>query len=309
MHFAGVLLLFPIIAFSGCIVEKMNPTMQYEVALKVVGTDGLTLPSGTVDTVGMYLFNENGFVRMVSTGKSKNNLFLYEDGAELLFSYTKDEPLTLVVWGNLGRDSLSLPTLTKGEMLEDAFIQLRSKNGYDMATKDLFYSKIDFGVDEITVPLSGVSTRASTKNDPLHLSLCRMVASLKITLDYPDRLFGTDIASYRIVVQSPNNAFNFLGKLSGSEAKYAPISTKNTTGEEVSTPVFRLLPTGSGGGVTINVYRANTLLYTANKNSDGAPLQTVAGEQLNVTLNFDYPTVRVTTTVTPWGEVTQDTEF
>jgi|WetSurMetagenome_2_1015567.scaffolds.fasta_scaffold35882_3 hypothetical protein len=288
-------LLFPLLLLGGCVLENMGDCTQYKLTVKIVGADGYELPSGTVDTVNVYLFDKTGFVRMVQTDKDN----------DFIFGYDKDDELTLVTWGNLKKDSLLVPTLTKGENPEEVLVQLRELEGYDLSSTDLFYARYTVHGDSV-VPALLRSTSASS--DTITLSLERMVASLSITGKYMSERFGTDTAGYRFVVRSAKNALNFLGVPAGDTASYVPGTSMNTDGQLV-TPVIRVLPTLTDETLVVDLYRGSTLLYSTTTDSEGNALRAIAGKQLNVTLDFRYSFVRVTVTVTPWGEVVQDTEL
>ena len=313
-------LLFPLLLLGSCVLEDMDNCAQYKLTVKIVGTDGYELPSGTVDTVNVYLFDEAGFVRMVSTDKS----------GDLMFGYDKDQELTLVAWGNLKKDSLVVPTLTKGESPEEALVELRKLEDYDLSSTDLFYARYTVRGDSVVEATEATATAVAVvgegtvtasssslaglrssgaSSDTLTLSLERMVASLSITGKYMSERFGTDTASYHFVVRSTKDALNFLGSPAGDTASYVP-GTSVDADEQLVTPVIRVLPTPTDETLIIDLYRGDSLLYSTTTDSDGNALQAIAGKQLNVVLIFSYSFVRVTVTVTPWGEeVVQDTEL
>jgi hypothetical protein len=296
------ILSFLVCSLQSCVLEDMDHCTQYELTVRIVGTDGYELPSGTVDTVNMYLFNEDGFVRMVSTGRN----------SDFMFGYEKEETLTLVAWGNLKKDSLLVPTLVKGESLESALVALRKLEDYNLGATDLFYSRYTVHGDSAVAAASSssaVSLRSSNAStDTLTLSLERMVASVSIMGKSMSERFGTDTTGYRFAVYSTKDALNFLGVPSGDMALYVPGTSMDALGQLV-TSVIRVLPTPTDGMLTVALYRGNELLYSTCTDSDGNALQAVAGKQLNVVLDFRYSFVRVTVTVTPWGEVTQNTEL
>jgi hypothetical protein len=290
---------------QSCIFEDMGSCAQYELTVKIVGTDGYELPSGTVDTVNVYLFDKTGFVRMVSTDKNNN----------FIFGYNKDEPLTIVTWGNMKRDSLLVPTLKQGETIDEALVELRKIEEYNLSSTDLFYARYSVHGDSVVSETASAgsskvlalrSSAAST--DTMTLTLQRMVASLSITGQYMSERFGTDTAGYHFVVRSTKDALNFLGTPAGDTASYTPATSMNEKGQLV-TSVIRVLPTPDEGTLTIELYRGSNLLYSTTTDSNGDSLNAVAGKQLNVLLDFRYSFVRVTVTVTPYGEVTQDTNL
>lgn len=294
---------------QSCIFEDMEPCVQYDLTLKIVGSNGLQLPSETVDSISLFLFDTNGYVRMVSAGRSN----------DFTIGYPKEEALTLIAWGNLKKDSLLVPLLSRGQQPEEVMVTLRQLEAFSMNPTDLFYARytVTLGQEEVLVdraaPLSDESeTRAlraaKARVDTLPLSLERIVASLTITGQYMDRRFGTDTAGYHFVVYSPRDALNFMGTLAGDTARYAPATTMNTAGQLI-TPAIRVLPTPVDGALTVALFRGDSLLYTTSLDSRGEPLRAVAGKQLDILLDFRYSYVKVSVDVVPWGEVRQNTEL
>jgi len=289
-------------ALQGCVLEDMSDCAQYELTVNVVSPDGDALPDNVLETVGLYLFNQEGFVRMLSMSQER----------KAVFGYVKNEPLTLVAWGNLKQDSLVIPSLSKGQSLESALVRLRKLNSFDLTSTDLFYSfhriADSADVSNVNISASSASTRSAIDERTLTLSLSRMVASMNIVGKNMDVRFGTDTVGYHFVVCSTNDAINFLAAPSGDTASYAPGTVMNTDGYLV-TPVFRVLPTPSDGILTICLYRGDMLLYSTSTDSNEEALQAIAGKQLSITLDFRYSTVLVNVLVTPWDEGTQNTEF
>jgi len=296
-------------AFQSCIFEDMEPCVQYDLTLKIVDSNGLQLPSETVDSIHLFLFDKKGYVRMVSTGRSN----------DFTIGYLKEEALTLIAWGNLKKDSLLVPELSRGQLPEEVIITLRQLEAFAVNPTDLFYARytVTLGQDEALIGKAtslthGVETSdlraAKASVDTLTLSLERIVASLTITGQYMDRRFGTDTAGYHFVVYSPRDALSFMGTLAGDTARYAPATTMNTAGQLV-TPAIRVLPTPVDGALTVALFRGDSLLYTTSLDSRGKPLRAVAGKQLDILLDFRYSYVKVSVDVVPWGEVRQDTEL
>jgi hypothetical protein len=311
VRFSGIVFML-LAVLQSCIFEDMEDCVQYDLTVKLLGSDGEELVSGTVDTVNIYLFDRNGFVRMIPIGRN----------SDFTFGCDKEDSLTLVAWGNLKQDSLIVPTLSKGETLEEALVSLRWLNGCNMSPTDLFYSRYTVlqhaqqisgsalrSNNGLDAGAGGVALRSSSITvDTMTLSLERMAATLIVTGQYMDKLFGTVTTGYRFVVRNPRDAFNFLGNPVGDTAVYEPGTTLNAAGQIV-TPVVRVLPTPTDGALIVELYRGDNLLYSTSTDSGGEPLRAVAGKQLNVLLDFRYSFIQVTVTVVPWGTVTQDTEL
>jgi len=293
------LLTFSLIAFQSCILEDMSECSEYDVVIKIVDVNGNEITADAIDTVGVYLFGQDGFERMISTGKNSDFIFHYIAKTRLTFGFEKNSPLTLVAWGNLNRDNLMVPTLTRGQSLEQSKIGLCKYGDYNQLTTDLFYATCN---TNNTASLTE-ATDASAK-DTLTLYMNRIVGAMKVTCKSMDECFGSDTEPFRLVARSTTNALNFMGNPAGETASYCPGLTKNTGGD-YATPAFNLLPTSAGEPMTIEIYRRNQLLYSKSTDSKGTELRVKANEQLNVTIDFGAYG-NMTVTVTPWGDTAQD---
>ena len=86
--------------YTSCVREDTGDCMQYEIHVRVVDAAGNDLTqSGVLEKSEVYLFGENGFVRMVPAGVS----------SDYLFGNHKEARLTLVAWGNIKEDTLIPP--------------------------------------------------------------------------------------------------------------------------------------------------------------------------------------------------------
>lgn len=82
--------------------------------------------------VEVYLFNEKGFIRKIPTDIS----------SDLIFRDDKNERLTLVVWGNIKKDTLIAPDIPIGTTIEEARFRLREDTeGSHLPITDIFYCK------------------------------------------------------------------------------------------------------------------------------------------------------------------------
>lgn len=88
--------------------------------------------NGVLQKSDIYLFNEQGFVRMIPS----------EGFSDFSFGEDKDERLTLVAWGNLKEDTLITTEIAPGTSLKDAKLQLRQyTHGTHIPLTDLFYCR------------------------------------------------------------------------------------------------------------------------------------------------------------------------
>lgn len=304
-------LLFLLVAtLQSCIFEDMDSCVRYDITLKVVNADGFQLPKETVDSVNLFLFDKNGYARMVSA--DRNNKFT--------LGYSKNEVLTLVAWGNLKNDSLLLPQLSKGQKPEDVLITLNQLEDYALNPSDLFYARYTIQVENEAVNVNGANSnlqgaqavptnlRSAVSIDTIAICMKRIVASLTVTGQHMEKRYGTDTTGYHFVVSSPNDALNFMGQLVGDTARYAPVSTINAAGQLV-TQAIRVLPTPDDGAVTVALYKGNSLLFSTCKDCKEKPLRAIADKRLEILIDFASSQVGVSVHVVPWGEVQQNTEL
>ena len=99
--------LYTCLAFlhASCVREDTEDCVQYQVHVRVVDAAGNDLTeSGVLEKSEVYLFGENGFVRMVPAGVS----------SDYLFGNYKEARLTLVAWGNIKEDTLITADIKPG---------------------------------------------------------------------------------------------------------------------------------------------------------------------------------------------------
>lgn len=241
----------------------------------------------------MYLFDENGFVRMVPKGTS----------SDFLFGTEKNKPLTLVVWGNLNGDSLKKPSLAIGTSLKDAQIGLlQTKSGYNLPVTDLFYAR-----RELT---SGNLSTRGMQSDTVRLVMNRISAALAVKVSHSQEYFGSAEEKLHIVVRGTGNTLNFLGEPWGQEGGYVPTMTAIQEKDEWVAPLFRIFPTQEDYKILVDLYRNDKFLFTISTDDEGNLLKAVPGMETYITVDFVYTRLLVNVSVLPWGSGGgQHTEF
>lgn len=275
---------------ASCVKENTESCVFYEVRMRVVDNQGNDLTeSGVLEKAEVYLFNEEGFVRMVPAGTAP----------ELLIGEDKGERLTLVAWGNLKEDTLATTDIRRGTPLEEARLQLRQQErGTHIPVTDLFYCRKE--VQE-TVTRS-VSTAEVT------LVMERMAAAVSIRTRYMAQQYPYTGEPYRIIVRCAATEIDFTGKAAGDGAGYEPASTTDEVGD-VSAPPFRIFPTAEGERIVIDICRGSEKLCTIAEGNDFKPLYAPVGKQTEIVIDFRDVEIRTTVTVNPWGEMGQETEM
>lgn len=274
---------------SSCIREQTDACVQYELTVRAVTPSGEDVTSsGVVTSMDLYLFDENGFVRMLPKGSSSDFRF----GAE------KNENFTLVAWGNLKGDSLKLPSLAVGTSLEEARIELlQLATGYNMPVTDLFYSRHTLG-----------STTRAMQNDTVKLVMERLSAALAVKISHAREYFGSE-GTLRIVVRGTGTALSFLAEPLGEEAGYAPVMNPVSDKDEWVAPLFRVFPTNEDQYIYIDLYRNDEKLFTITTDDEGTQLKASPGKETYISIDFRYARMFVNVSVLPWGSSDQNTEM
>jgi len=220
---------------SSCINEDIAGCRHFALTVKAVGADGEDINIDYLHSRSVFMFKDNAFVGILSAGSGRT----YQLG------YDKIASLAFLAWENLDSDSLNIPKLSLGSKIEDTLIQLKQDGGYDLSCSD-FLATCSSGVQE----------------DTATLVLQRTVSSLTITTKHLEQYFG-ESPSYRYEIRGTKNSFNFLGELTGFDASYSPVSYFDDNCNFVA-PVFHVFPSGENSPISVDLYRGETKIFTAN---------------------------------------------
>ena len=275
---------------TACVREDTEGCVQYALNVQAVDAEGNDLTSsGVLQKADVYLFNEQGFVRMVPAGIS----------SDFLFGNDKNQKLTLVAWGNVKTDTLAITEVTPGTSIEEARLQLRRhEQGSNLPITDIFYCRRE---------LSQTTTRGMQEEN-ITLVMERMAAGLSIRTRYLAQRYPYTGEPYAFIVRGTGTEVDFMGKVMGDEAGYEPYSTTDYKGD-IYAPPFRIFPTGDKGSIEIDIYRKQEKLYTITEDNNFEPLYVSVGKQTNIDIDFRYAEVKTFVTVVPWGQISQDTEM
>lgn len=275
---------------ASCVREDTENCVQYELNVRAVDVEGNDLTqSGALQKADVYLFNENGFVRMVPAGVS----------SDYLFGHDKSEKLTLVAWGNIKEDTLITTGIVPGTSIEDAHLKLkRHQEGSHLPITDIFYCRKELG---------NARTR-TMQEESVTLVMERMAAGLSIRTRYMAERYPYGGIPYTFIVRGSGTEIDFTGKIVGENAGYKPQSTTDEKGD-VYAPPFRIFPTGQEQCIEIDIYRKQEKICTVTQDNDFKPLCAPVGKQTNIDIDFRYAEVKIFISVVPWGEVWQNTEM
>lgn len=275
---------------AGCIGEDMSACAEYSVSVKIVDSHGNDLnESDRVTSVDLYLFDEQGFVRVVPRNSSK----------AFLLGEEKDKELTLVGWGNLNPDSVFVPAILPGTSIEDAQLSvLLLSGGNARAVNDLFYSRLHIS----PLRTRGVEQRSDT------LVLSSVSSAMSVQTTGLRQWLGANSDSCRVVIENAGKSLNFRGELTSETTGYEPTVNRNVNGD-LNTGLFRILPTGFLRTLTLNIYNGDVKIFSVSSDVEGNPIVAQAGRILRLYIHFEYASVKTIVTVTPWEETDQNTQL
>lgn len=230
-----------------------------------------------------------GFIRKIPTDIS----------SDLIFRDDKNERLTLVVWGNIKKDTLIAPDIPIGTTIEEARFRLREDTeGSHLPITDIFYCKKE---------VNNATTR-SRQVEYLTLVMERMSASLNIRTNYLTKHCPYNGKPYTLIVRGTGTEVNFTGKITGKSAGYKPVSYTDKQGDVYTLP-FRIFPTAQEEYIEIDIYREHEIIYTITQDNSFKKLHAPAGKQTDINIDFHYTPPLITMDVLPWENIHQDTEL
>lgn len=273
-----------------CVREDTGDCIQYVLDMQAVDSEGNDLTAtDALQKVEVYLFNEKGFIRKIPTDIS----------SDLIFRDDKNERLTLVVWGNIKKDTLIAPDIPIGTTIEEARFRLREDTeGSHLPITDIFYCKKE---------VNNATTR-SRQVEYLTLVMERMSASLNIRTNYLTKHCPYNGKPYTLIVRGTGTEVNFTGKITGKSAGYKPISYTDKQGDVYTLP-FRIFPTAQEEYIEIDIYREHEIIYTITQDNSFKKLHAPAGKQTDINIDFHYTPPLITMDVLPWENIHQDTEL
>lgn len=284
---------FLLLLTASCVKESREDCLQYMLHVKAVDAEGNELTTGGVlEKADLYLFGEEGFIRMVQARTS----------SDYYFGEGKDRKLTLVAWGNVKEDTLITTEIAPGTSIEDARLLLkRHATGNHLPVTDLFYCRKE---------LSKPATRGMTQTEDIVLVMERLSACVSIrTYDLAKRYPSDRGEPCRFIVHSTGTEMDFNAKVAGDGAEYEPAVHADEQGD-VHAPPFHIFPTQEGERIEVDIYRGENRLCTVASDKYGRPLRTPVGKKTVIEIDFRPANVEVTITVKKWDEqVEQNTEM
>ena len=269
---------------TSCVNEDNSNCVQYAITTQLVDKKGTILPDSTVGNVRAYLFLNNKFERIVTA----------ESGGKYLISFDGNAKATLVAFGNMNSDSVSIHTPNEGDDISTISVGLlstRSSTSYFSSPTYLFYGRFDY-----TSVSKGSTTTAL-------LPMYNQHARVHVVVKHLQTQFGS--GNYQIVLQGFRDAITFDGTITGDSVTYSP-SAAFDTDDNYTSESINTLPTKSDEYVTVSIYKDGELFWQTSTDSDGNKV-TLAAED-DKCFVIDVESINVSMQVMPWSEyVEQDT--
>ena len=271
-----------ICCLSACIRQDMSDCPRHALQIKVVDTDGNDITDkGVLKALDIYLYDKSGFVRKVpfeSTGISLIN----------------EEECTIVGWGNIHSDTLSVSEPPSGASPEESLIGLRCKeNECHLPVTNLFH-----GSKQVDIKTASEET--------ITLVMAPATASVCIYTKHLQQHFGTSNTGYRLIVRSSGDTLDFLNRQNSNKTQYEPDLKSNESGDVYAEP-FRILPAPGAGEIAIDLMQDDRTLLTIAADKNGNLLSAPTGRLLRVDIEFSENNpintgIEVTASVLPWEE-------
>ena len=142
--------------------------------------------------------------------------------SDYLFGHYKDDRLTLVAWGNVKEDTLITAEIKPGTPIEEARLKLKQyAEGNHLPVTDLFYCRKE---------LSNTATRG-IREENITLVMERLAAGLSIRACYLTERYADKGEGYTFIVKGTGSEMNFMGKVSGEDSGYKPLTLTDGQGE------------------------------------------------------------------------------
>jgi hypothetical protein len=263
---------------TSCVNEDNSNCVQYAITTQLVDKKGTVLSDSTVGNVKAYLFLNNKFERIVTA----------ESGGKYLISFDGNAKATLVAFGNMNSDSVSIHTPNEGDDISTISVGLlstRSSTSYFSSPTYLFYGRFDY-----TSVKSGSTTTAL-------LPMYNQHARVHVVVKHLQTQFGS--GNYQIVLQGFRDAITFDGTITGDSVTYSP-SAAFDTDDKYTSESINTLPTKSDEYVTVSIYKDGELFWQTSTDSDGNKV-TLAAED-DKCFVIDVESINVFLQVMPWSE-------
>jgi|GEM_PF-3503626 len=272
---------------TSCINEDDSECVQYAVTAHAVDKAGNNISGSAVNGKEALLFINNRFDHTVAP----------ENDGRYLISFDGGSKASLVIFGNVSNDSLSMKAPVAGDSIENLSVQVNSatrqtEGGSAYLPDYLFYGRFDYA------PVNKENELA------VSLPLYNKRARLRVVLKNLQDRFGS--GNYTVKVEGFRNGMTFSGEVTGDSVSYEPGGAFNSDGSYV-TEAVNVLPSKKGEYVTLSVYKDGVLLLSTSTDENGKRVTLAAGDDDCMIINVSA--IKYFIVVMPWNDSDQGTVF
>ncbi len=271
---------------TSCINEDDSECVQYAVTAHAVDKAGNNISGSVVNGKEALLFINNRFEHAVTP----------ENDGRYLISFDGGSKASLVIFGNISNDSLSMKTPIVGDSIENLSVTVNAQTRMSQSTaylpNYLFYGRFDYAP-------------VNKKNElAVSLPLYNKRARLRVVLKNLQDRFGS--GNYTVKIEGFRNAMAFSGEITGDSVSYEQSGTFNSDGSYV-TEALNVLPNKNGEYVTLSVYKNGVLLLSTSADENGKQVTLAAGD--DDCMIVDVSAIKYFIVVMPWNDSDQGTVF
>jgi hypothetical protein len=284
------------LCFSSCIFEDLptcNTTLLLQIkAVDVTGED--ITSTGEAGGAQIYVFDKNQhFVEQVAVSNTD-----IQNRIPVRLFYKGRDSFSVIVWNNLNGNQQVSP-MNEGITLEQALVQLKSDtDGYALNPDDLFYGITNIKAREAAVDVTiEDSVTIQRKTALVNIMVKGLDAPVFASLD--TKAAASDY--HFIITGTKEDAYNFRGTLTGNSITYNQGGEFNASNTLFISSPFTIYPLSDGNRLTISIYKSDTLIATAETNSNGTSIIPIVGSTTNILIDL-RGSLNINIIVTDWKD-------
>ena len=296
------LLLASGLLFNGCIKDSYEDCPRpFRLFIKAIDADQNDITaSGEVKQAILFVFNEDQ--KIVDAITLNGPSIAGREPVKIALDHPGHQSLTFVAWGNIdGR--VDFPATSSVKELSDLYVKLKIASGAKAASPiasspgDLFH-----GAHAVPVEFGGFEPSGDQT-----VVIARKTSQVIITAYGLKPWNGGKEGAYTYLLRESHGGHDKDGNLTGDMVAYQPSVSMDEEGN-LRAPIFHALPTTDGKSYTLEIYYNDTVIYSADKDSEGQPFVPQPGRLLNIIIDFRAQ-INVKMVVTPWNQVFQYVEI
>jgi hypothetical protein len=239
---------------SSCIYDGDAGCMQYIIKPVIESKGGVQQNDTTVKIIKAYLFRDGKYEREVEP----------ESNGSFIVDFTKGQNSSLSLFGYPSADSLNEITPKTDDAIASSAVTLSALTG-NTAPRGLYYGRFDY-----------TQSTPAAKGKEISVAMLRERASVHVVVENLTEMYSSG-GDYRIELSGLRNAASYDGTIGGDSVTYVPdaaVDNKNNLCSKAECT----LPTKQGEGVTVTIYRNNSLIWQSSKDAQGNEATLLSGD-------------------------------